>query len=288
MASDKKTPLAAAEALEENFAGLPLAHKILVEADALTPEPQAIQFASRMADALQAKLAGCFVENQALMDLVALPFASEVTFGGAVKPFERDRLEREWQAQAKQAEAAFAAAATAAGLSWSFEVRRGKPIFSMLEAAAKEDVVVLNPGARLTPAGDLARAVRAATGDIHADVLLTGRGMRGVTLRQVETAAPRGTLVALDDMTSRGETCCAVAESLASRAGMNFIPLRTGASSLADVADLLRRLAPSLVIVDAQAAIFAKDENVTKLSSAAGCPVYLLGSDRNLTLAPET
>lgn len=256
------------------------AHKILVEADTLTPEPQAIQFAARMAGVLHAKLAGCFVENQALMDLVALPFASEVSFGGTVKPFERGRLEREWEAQAKQAETAFAAAASAAGLAWSFEVRRGKPIFSMLEAAAQEDVVVLNPGARLTPVGELARAVRAATVDIHADVLLTGRGARGSATRRVTDTVPRGTLVALDDMTSRGEACCAMAQDLADRAGMNFIPLRTGASSLADVVDLVRQLAPSLVIVNASSAIFSQDESVTKLSIAAGCPVFLLGSER--------
>ncbi|MEQ9520021.1 MAG: hypothetical protein RLN89_11355 [Parvibaculum sp.] len=272
-----------------DLADLPVDHKILVEADTLTPEPQAIQFAARMAGALQARLAGCFVENQALMDLAALPFASEVSFGGTVKPFQRERLEREWAAQAKQAETVFAAAAAAAGLAWSFEVRRGKPIFSMLEAAAREDVVVLNPGARLTPAGDLARAVRAATGEIHADVLLTGRGMRGEGgTRRTPDVTARGTLVALDDMTSRGEACCAVAQSLAERAGMNFIPLRTSASSLSDVADLLRQLAPSLVIVDANAAIFAQDDNVARLSTAAGCPVYLLGSERKLTLVSVT
>ena len=36
------------------------AHKILVEADTLTPEPQAIQFAARMAGVLHAKLFGSY------------------------------------------------------------------------------------------------------------------------------------------------------------------------------------------------------------------------------------
>ena len=255
-------------------------HKIVVEAETVAVEPQALAFATRMAEPIGARLVGCFVENQALMDLTELPFASEVSASGTVRPLERERLINEWQGQAKQAENALAAAALSAGIDWEFEVRRGKPIFSMLEVVEREDIIVLNAVGRLTAASDVTRAVRAATNDIRADVLLTGRAPQKTG---TAWAAPNTTLVVLDDLTSRGEACCLAAEALALKAGMNCIPLRPQSLDLQEVADLVRRLSPSLVIADSASKLFAKDDDVTKFSKAAGCPLFLLGSERELT-----
>jgi len=252
-------------------------HKILIEAETTALEPQALAFASRMARPIGARLVGCFVENQALIDLLELPFASEVSMSGTVRPLERERLLQEWSSQAKQAERALAAAAQTAGLDWGFEVRRGKPIFSLLEAAEREDVIVLHAARRLTASSDVARAVRAATRDIHADVLLTGAAYQ----RRPGPANSQGpTLVVLDDMTSRGEACCHAAQVLAEKAGMTCIPLRIQGDDLQAVAEQVRQMAPSLVIADSGSALFNRDEDVTLFSINAECPILLFGTER--------
>ncbi len=249
-------------------------HKILIEIDSAVPQAEAISFAKRMGEPIGAKLVGCFVENQALMDLAELPFASEVSFSGIVKPLEAERLMREWEAQAGQAKAAFAAAASEIGLEWSFDVKRGRPLFAVLESASREDVLVMNTGNHLTPLNDIRRALHAATSDVHADVLLTS-ARRGMGNRD----AP---LVVLDDMTSQGEFCAHAAEVLATRAGMACLPVRGADTSLADLAEIVRQMGPSLVVANAHSKFFAKDGDATAFSMAVGCPVLLLGSERNL------
>ncbi len=249
-------------------------HKILIEIDSAVPQAEAISFAKRMGDPIGAKLVGCFVENQALMDLAELPFASEVSFSGIVKPLETERLAREWDAQAGQAKAAFAAAASEIGLEWSFDVKRGRPLFAVLENASKEDVLVMNTGNHLTSLNDIRRALHTATTDVHADVLLTSarRGM----------GAGDAPLVVLDDMTSQGEFCAHAAEVLATRAGMACLPVRGADTDLADLAEIVRQMGPSLVVANARSKFFEKDGDATAFSMAVGCPVLLLGSERDL------
>lgn len=249
-------------------------HKILIEIDSAVPQAEAISFARRMGDPIGAKLVGCFVENQALMDLAELPFASEVSFSGIVKPLETERLVREWDAQAGQAKAAFAAAASEIGLEWSFDVKRGRPLFAVLESASQEDVLVMNTGNHLTSLQDIRRALHTATSDVHADVLLTSarRGM----------GAGDAPLVVLDDMTSQGEFCAHAAEVLATRAGMACLPVRGADTNLADLAEIVRQMGPGLVVANARSKFFEKDGDATAFSMAIGCPVLLLGSERDL------
>lgn len=249
-------------------------HRILVEIDSAVPQAEALSFAKQMGEPIGAKLVGCFVENQALMDLAELPFASEVSFSGIVKPLESERLAREWEAQAEQAKAAFASAASEIGLDWSFEVKRGQPLFAVLECASREDVLVMNTGNQLTSLNDIRRALHAATNDVHADVLLTSarRGMGGAD-------AP---LVVLDDMTSQGEFCAHAAEVLATRAGMACLPVRGPDTNLADLAEIVRQMGPSLVMANARSKFFEKDGDATAFAMTVGCPVLLLGSERDI------
>lgn len=249
-------------------------HKILIEIDSAVPQAEAISFAKRMGDPIGAQLVGCFVENQALMDLAELPFASEVSFSGIVRPLESERLIREWGAQAGQAKAAFAAAAVEMGLEWSFDVKRGQPLFAIIESAAQEDVLVMNTGNHLTSLSDIGRAMRAATADVHADVLLTS-ARRGI-------GAGDAPLVVLDDMTSQGEFCAHAAEALASKAGMTCLPVRSADTQLADLAEIVRQMGASLVVANAQSKFFEKDSDATAFSMAVGCPVLLLGSERDI------
>jgi hypothetical protein len=250
-------------------------HKILIEIDSAMPQAEAISFARRMGAPIGAQLVGCFVENQALMDLAELPFASEVSFSGIVRPLESERLVREWGAQAAQAKAAFAAAAVEMGLEWSFDVKRGQPLFAIIESAVPEDVLVMNTGNHLTSLSDIGRALRAATSDVHADVLLTS-ARRGI-------GAGDAPLVVLDDMTSQGEFCAHVAEALASRAGMTCMPVRGADTQLTDLAEIVRQMGASLVVASAQSKFFEKDDDAMAFSMAVGCPVLLLGSERDIT-----
>ena len=248
--------------------------KILVEAVDAMPEAHALQLATQMAEPVGARLVGFFVENQALIDLTDLPFASEMSLSGTLRPLERERLIRQWRGQAMQAEKAFASAANAAGLDWSFEVRRGRPLFSMLEGAEREDVVVFHTSSRLTALRDVARAVRAATSDINADVLLTG------SIRRRIIGNADATLVVLDDMTSRGEACCHAAKDLAEKVGLICVSLPCRNADLVDLAEQVRQMHPALIVADGSSPLFVKDENVTTLTLATGCPVLLFGSER--------
>ncbi|PCJ69369.1 MAG: hypothetical protein COA62_12215 [Rhodobiaceae bacterium] len=256
-------------------------HKILVEAVNAMPEAHALELATQMAEPVGARLVGFFVENQALIDLADLPFASEISFSGTLRPLERERLIRQWRGQAIQTEKAFAAVANAAGLDWSFEVRRGRPLFSMLEEAEREDVVVFHTSSRLTTLGDVARAVRAATSDINADVLLTGS-----TRRQIIGRAD-ATLVVLDDMTSRGEACCHAAKTLAEKRGMICVSLPCRNADLVDLAEQVRQMHPALIVADGASPLFVKDKNVTTFSLAIGCPVLLFGSERRIKISEK-
>jgi len=252
----------------------PKLRRMLIEADRALHEPFTLDPAIQVARPIGARLAGCFVEDQALIDLAGLPFASEVSFSGTVRPLERERLMKQWRGQAVQAERAFADMANAAGLDWSFEVRRGRPIFSLLEGAVREDIVVLRTNSRLSAPGEVARAVRAATSDIHADVLLTG----GEKSKVIDGAGD--TLVVLDDMTSRGQACCLAAEGLAKKAGLVCVVLPCRNADLLDMAGRVRQMLPALTIADMHASLFVKDEDATRFSIAAGFPTLFFGSER--------
>jgi hypothetical protein len=104
----------------------------------------ALAAASALAQALDAELAGLFVEDVNLQRLFGLPFAREfsVLTGGAL-PLSPGEVERTWRRQAEAMQRLLAEAAGRQRLRWSFRVARGRVAAEVSTLAHSFDLVVL-------------------------------------------------------------------------------------------------------------------------------------------------
>jgi hypothetical protein len=137
-----------------------------------------------LARALETELLGLVVEDVALLDLAALPFASEVGFPSAVRrALDVEAMERGMRAQARRLRQDLAALLEGEPMKWTFEVVRGRTAAELLAAAADRDLLVVSiPLADAGRAGVRSRAVRAFRG-LATPLLLIGespRSMRGI------------------------------------------------------------------------------------------------------------
>ncbi len=90
-------------------------------------------------------------------------------------------------------------------------------------------------------------------------------------------AAGRG-VASVDEGSSIGESCSAFAETLAARIGAPFRRLGARGRSPADIAAAARAAGVGLLIVNA--GWLGDDEDAARLSAVAGCPILLLGAER--------
>jgi hypothetical protein len=102
-----------------------------------------IEAALRLATAMQAEVAGVFVEDDDLMRLAALPFTQETGFvSGAQRPLVPADVESTLRRRAEQARRSLADLAGASRVRWSFRVTRGKMLGELLAGVHRADVVV--------------------------------------------------------------------------------------------------------------------------------------------------
>jgi hypothetical protein len=94
------------------------------------------------AAALEAELAGLFVENVELLHFAGLPFAREIGAFSA-RALDVRTMERRLRSQAEEARRALAAAAEGKPLRWTFRVERGSVLEQVRGALAEADLVVL-------------------------------------------------------------------------------------------------------------------------------------------------
>ncbi|ABS62364.1 hypothetical protein Plav_0741 [Parvibaculum lavamentivorans DS-1] len=257
--------------------------RVVIGLDTSLVAREALSLAARLAASVDARLKGVFVEDENLLTMADLPFAREISFSGEVRSVDPERMLRAMKAQAESARRMLARIAAEAHVDWSFDVRRGRPLASLAAGAGASDTLVLRShGATSLEVG---RAVRAATRDAHADVLLVGRGV-GVRASLADTppvprlqaVMPGRPLISVDEGSSIGESCSAFAERLAQRIGAPFRRFAAKGKSPADLAEGARGSGAGLIVVNA--AWLGDDDDAARLSAAAGCPVLILGSER--------
>jgi len=188
--------------------------RIVVGLDTSFLAREALALAARLASSVDARLKGVFVEDENLLHLASLPFAREISLSGEVRPVDPERMVRAMHAQAETARRVLARMASQAHVEWSFDVLRGRPLASLTASACAEDVIVIRSPD--TSARELGRAVRAATRDTRADVLLVARGvaLKGafeaqapMRVWQGEAVLSQRPLVALDEGSSSARVC---------------------------------------------------------------------------------
>lgn len=265
--------------------------RIVVGLDTSFLAREALALAARVAASIDAGLSGVFVEDENLLALSALPFAREVSMSGALNKMDEAEMLRAMHAQAQIARRILERAANDAHIKCTFDIARGHRLAALAQHAKSDDTLVIR--AQDASRHDVGRAVRAATRETRADVLLAGRGVAVgaafVAPRLLRPhaapqaiATPERPLLAIDEGSSLGEACVGFAQSLATRIGIPFKRLYARGFSPADLATAARKAHAGLIIINAHA--LGDDDDAARLSAAAGCPVLLLGSERQPTL----
>ncbi len=125
----------------------PARRRVVVDLGAATLDPLALRAAVELAELAGAEFAGLFVEDVNLFRLGSLPFATEIGMASAAwRPLATADVERMLRTQAIRLQCALQDACGLLALEWSFEVARGTPLISLLDAHG--DVVVIPGTAR--------------------------------------------------------------------------------------------------------------------------------------------
>tara|TARA_R110000824_G_scaffold118960_19_gene272692 strand:+ start:116800 stop:117681 length:882 start_codon:yes stop_codon:yes gene_type:complete len=266
-----------------------VSRRIIVGLDTGFMAREALMLAARVAASVDARLSGIFVEDENLLGLSALPFVQEISFSGETRPVDDAEMLRRLRAQARIARHVLESVAKEAHVEFSFNIARGHKLAALAAQTGADDTLIIR--AHDLHRHDVGRAVRAATRDARADVLLAGRGVAvsGSFAANPSQDSPhlavssRRPMLAIDEGSSRGEACVGFAESLALRIGAPFRRLFARGFASADLAAAARKVHAGLVIVNADA--LGDDDDAARLSAAAGCPVLLLGSERKPILS---
>jgi nucleotide-binding universal stress UspA family protein len=148
--------------------------KILVALDASHHSLAALRGAAKLARSLEAELEGLFVEDVELLKVAGFPMARELQLPfGALARLDPARMERQLRAQAVQAREALASVCREERIEWTFRVVRGDVSATILEAAARADLLSLGKASRP----------------------LIRRKQTGSTARTAATQAPRSVLL---------------------------------------------------------------------------------------------
>lgn len=117
--------------------------RVLLALASSAPAAEPLDVALRLAIAMQAELAGVFVEDPELLRVAALPFTHEVGVTSAVvRPLESAEVEGALRRRAEQARQSLASGAARASVHWSFSVTRGSVSEQIRSAAGRADVIV--------------------------------------------------------------------------------------------------------------------------------------------------
>ena len=138
-----------------------IATRVIVSCDASPLGATAIDAAAALARGLDAELKGIFVEDINLFRTAALPFTREVaSLTALASRMHPGKLQRLLEGQAQSVREVLAQAAAACGLQWSFQVVRGVPLGSVLDAMSGLDLAVFGHGGRFSATSTTAPAPR--------------------------------------------------------------------------------------------------------------------------------
>lgn len=232
--------------------------RIVVSFDTTPAGEAALEAAIGLAAALDAEVAGLFVEDVGLMRMASLPFTREFGLTSALlRPIETADIERALRLQAQQTRALLAAAAAALNLRWSFQVVRGQSVNAVFEFGEDCALVVLGPTSPGVAVRSLGRSVAASS-----ESAASGRqGFRHLSTRPV---------AALFSGSERGMRSLAAAHALATRAGTRLTLLIT--ADTAEEFDRWRQQARSWLVPRGAAARYAwlKGRDVESILEAVG------------------
>jgi nucleotide-binding universal stress UspA family protein len=178
--------------------------RIVVALDASRSSLSALETAADLAAAVNAELAGLFVEDENLVRLAGLPLAREFDrISDRPRSMEPGELRRHMARQARQARLALSQQAETRRVTWSFRTVRGHVTSEVRAAASEADLLVL---------GSRGRSPGSMIGSTARELL---REMPTLLLVAPPAGAPRGSVDVLFDGTTRGERALALASDLA-------------------------------------------------------------------------
>jgi hypothetical protein len=257
--------------------------RVVIGLDTNLMARDALTLAARLAASIDATVKGVFVEDENLLSLCGLPFAREISFSGEVRAVDAERMLRAMRAQAETARRVLERVAAEEKVQFSFDILRGRSLAALAGCARAEDTVVIRSPEASTR--EIGRAVRAATSESRADVLLVARGVAakgvlglGRSSSIVQQGAVARPIAAVDDGSSLGQSCSAFAETLARRSGVPFRRIFVKGRDMAEIAAAARQAGAGLIVVNAD--WLRGDEDAARLSAIAGSPLLLLGGER--------
>jgi len=156
--------------------GVGVIRRILVALDASADSLAALEAAAEIASALDAELAGLFVEDVRFVQAAALTMARAVQVtSGTERALELEDLERALRVQAQRIRDSIEETAGRRRVRWSLQVTRGEVAAEVLHAARDADLLLLGRSGRARRLGSVARAAAAGS---PGPVLLLRAGTR--------------------------------------------------------------------------------------------------------------
>lgn len=120
--------------------------RVLAGFGAIADEASTIDTAMTLAQALEADIAGCFVEDVDLLNLAALPFARAVRPADqSVLEIEHEQMKRQISRAASSCENQLLSRASGASVRCTFKTTKGGYSAEIARETATSDIVVMNP-----------------------------------------------------------------------------------------------------------------------------------------------
>ncbi len=178
--------------------------RIVVALDASRSSFAALEAAAELAAAINAELAGLFVEDENLVRLAGLPQAREFDrISDQPRSMDTGELRRHMARQAGRARRALSQQAETRRVTWSFRTVRGHVTPEVRAAASEADLLVL---------GSRGRSPGSMIGSTARELL---REMPTLLLVAPPTGLRHGSVDVLFDGTDKGERALALASDLA-------------------------------------------------------------------------
>lgn len=270
--------------------------RVMVELGISEEEDSAIETAGALAAAMRAEIFGLFIEEESLLDLSGLPFASAFLPGGSrPQALDPELMRRMFERRARAGRKALSTYAEAAKIAWSFDTARGHGATTLGARVCGTDLVVLQHHAVGQTRRELMRLARAAAATACGVVVVARRsGRRTGPIIAIDVGDPAGS----ESVSLAGRLASAMEvpamvfvlvgdEASARRieardmallgSGAHVAGMRTfAATDFASLEAELHRMAPRLVIAGLDVEPFCNDEAAASLMRAAGAPIVLI------------
>lgn len=156
--------------------------RVVIACDAVSANEASIEIAAQLATWLDAALRGIFIEDEALLNLTAIPAVRHIGAGGeSFAAVDEPTLLHQFAAHAARMRAAIEAAARTQELAWSFDVVRGIPSTSILDMRDQDLLVIEAESRPFVSGARLASRLLAAALESERPILLLRNGGRAVS-----------------------------------------------------------------------------------------------------------